>query len=145
MRRTLALVIVALALPGVALAAKPTTHTNHSKAAPKVMYILKGTLWSYTAASATAGGSVTIHVTHSNYHSRALIGQDLTFALSAKTKLAVSSHSKVKLAKSLGTVKDGTRGIVKFKGALKISNTTLLAALAPKAMTAFEVIAQRHA
>jgi hypothetical protein len=109
------------------------------------MYILKGTLWSYTAATATAGGSVTIHVTHSNYHSRALVGQDLTFSLSAKTKLAVSSHSKVKLAKSLGTVKDGTRGIVKFKGALKISNTTLLAALAPKAMTAFEVIAQRHA
>jgi len=143
MKRTLAFVIVALTLPSVALAAKPATHTNQSKAAPKVMYVLKGTLWNYTAATATVSGSVTIHVTHSNYHGAALKGKDITFAVSANTKLAVLSHSKVKLAKSL-TVKDGTRGIVKFKDALKISNTTLLAALAPQQMTAFEVIAQRH-
>jgi hypothetical protein len=145
MRRMLAFVIVALALPSVALAAKPATHTNQSKAAPKVMYILKGTLWNYTAASTTASGSVTIHVTHSNYHARALVGQDLTFAVSAKTNLAVSSHSKTKLVNGLATVKNGTRGIVKFKNALKVSNTSLLAALAPMKMTAFEVIVQHRA
>ena len=40
--------ILALAIPTVALAAKPT---NHSKAAPKVTYILKGTLSDFAAAS----------------------------------------------------------------------------------------------
>jgi hypothetical protein len=144
MRRTLAFVIVALTLPSVALAAKPATHTNHSKAAPKVMYILKGTLSNYAAASTTTSGSVTIHVTHSNYHARALVGQDLTFAVAANTKLAVSSHSKTKLVNGLATVKNGTRGIVKFKSALKVSNTSLLTALAPMKMTAFEVIVQHH-
>jgi hypothetical protein len=145
MRRTLALVILALALPSVALAAKPATQTNQSKAAPKVMYILKGTLWNYTAASATVSGSVTIHVTHANYHAAALVGQDLTFAVSTKTKLGVASNGTIKPAGSLATVKNGTRGIVKFKGALKVSNTTLLAALAPSAMTAFQVIVQHRA
>ena len=142
MRRTLAFVIVALALPGVALAAKPATHTSRGKAAPKVMYVLKGTLWNYTAATATTSGTVTIHVTHSNYHGTALKGRDITFAVSAKTKLAVASTSTIKAAKGLTAVRNGMRGIVKFKGALKVSNTTLLAALAPKSMTAFEVIVQ---
>lgn len=144
MRRTLAFVIVALTLPGVALAAKPATHANHGKAAPKVMYILKGTLWNYSAASATVSGSVTIHVTHSNYHAKALVGQDLTFALSANTKLAVRSHGKTKLVNGLA-VKNGIRGIVKFKDVLKVSNSALLAALAPTSMTAFEVIVQHRA
>jgi hypothetical protein len=145
MRRTLALVILALALPSVALAAKPATHTSQSKAAPKVMYILKGTLSNYGAASTTVSGSVTIHVTHSNYHARALVGQDLTFAISTNTKVGVASNGTIKPASGLATVKSGTRGIVKFKGALKVSNSTLMAALAPNAMTALQVIVQHHA
>jgi hypothetical protein len=46
-RRTLALLILALAIPAVALATKPqnpSTPTSQSKAAPKVLYVLKGTL-----------------------------------------------------------------------------------------------------
>ena len=144
MRRTLAFVIVALTLPSVALAAKPATHTGQSKAAPKVMYILKGTLSNYAAASTTLSGSVTIHVTHSNYHARALVGQDLTFALSTNTKVGIASNGTIKPATNLTTIKTGARGVVKFKSALKVSNTTLLATLAPNAMTAFQVVVQGH-
>ncbi len=145
MRKTLAFVIVALTLPSVALAAKPPTQTNQSKAAPKVMYILKGTLSNYTAASTTVSGTVTIHVTHSNYHAAALVGKDLTFAVSAKTRLGIASHGTVKPVTGLTTIKTGARGIVKFKDALKVSNTNLLAALAPNAMTALQVIVQHRA
>jgi hypothetical protein len=78
-RRTLALLILVLAIPAVALAAKPqhpSTPTSQSKAAPKVLYVLKGTLWNYTAASSTAGGSITIHVTRTNHPARALNRMD---------------------------------------------------------------------
>jgi hypothetical protein len=66
-RKTLAIFVLALAIPGVALAAMPSKPSpSQSKAAPRVMYVLKGTLWNYTAASSTTTGSITIHVTHSN-------------------------------------------------------------------------------
>jgi hypothetical protein len=95
MRKTLALVLVALALPSIALAAKPTkAPTGHNgTAAGTVRYVLRGTLWSYTPASATADGSITIHVTGSNHHGALLRGMDLTFAVAAKTKFALSSKS----------------------------------------------------
>ena len=55
MKRVIVLLAVALAIPtGVAFAKKPVTHANRSHAAPKVMYVLKGTLSSYTAATSTA-------------------------------------------------------------------------------------------
>src|SRR6476646_2385474 len=129
LKRTLALVILALAIPTVALAAKPT---NHSKAAPKVTYILKGTLSDFAAASTTANGSVTIHVTHSNYHAKALVGQDLTFAVSMTTPTRLMG----------GTIINGARGIVKFRAPLKVSNTTLMTALtATTPMTSKQIIA----
>jgi hypothetical protein len=80
-------------------------------------------------------------VTQSNYHAKALVGQDLTFAVSTKTKVALSSQSKSTTGKGLAPANSSTRGIVKFRSALRVSNTNLLAALAPQSMTAFEVIA----
>ena len=132
-RKTLAIFIVALAIPAAAMAAKPShpSTPTQSKAAPNVMYVLKGTLWNYTAASSTANGAITIHVTHSNYHSRALVGQDITFAITAKTTTTLNNNT---------TISNGARGIVKFKAPLKVSNTTLLATLAPSQMTARAVI-----
>lgn len=132
LRKTLALVVVALAIPAVALAAKPATHTSQSKAAPKVMYVLKGTLWNYAAASSTAAGSVTINVTHSNYHGRALVNAQLTFSIASSTSTTLNN----------GTISNGARGIVKFRAPLKVSNTTLMATLAPSQMTAMQVIAR---
>jgi hypothetical protein len=130
-RKTLALFVLALAIPGAALAAKPTTHANQSQAAPKVMYILKGTLSNFTAATTSANGSITITVAHSNFHAHALVGQTLTFAVTTKTTTTLNNK---------GTIKDGAKGIVKFKAPLKVSNTSLLAMLAPNQMTARAVI-----
>jgi len=137
MRKTLALVLVALALPSIALAAKPTT--SHGNAGATVRYVLRGTLWSYTAASATADGSVTIHVTGSNHRGALLKGTYLTFAVTGKTKFALSSKSGIVPKRRLVSIKDGARGMVEFRGALKVSNTALMAALAPKNMTALAV------
>ena len=128
---TLALVVLALAIPtGVALAkGQPATP---GKSAPKVTYILKGTLSNFAAASTTANGSVTISVTHSNYHARALVGQQLTFAVSLKTPTTLMG----------GTILDGARGTVKFRAPLRVSNKTLMAALtASTPMTATQIIA----
>lgn len=128
---TLVLVVLALAIPtGVALAkGKPTAP---GKSAPKVTYILKGTLSSFAAASTTADGSVTINVTHSNFHARALVGQQLTFGVSLKTPTTLMG----------GTIINGAQGTVKFRAPLRVSNKTLMAALtATTPMTATQIIA----
>ncbi|HEV8178803.1 MAG TPA: hypothetical protein VGP54_00730 [Gaiellaceae bacterium] len=132
-RKTLALLILALAIPGAALAAKPSTHTSRSKAAPTVMYVLKGTLWNYTAASSTAAGSITIHVTHSNYHGRALRNTDVTFGVSADTATTLNGAT---------TISNGARGIVKFRALKNMTSSGLLTALSTTNMTAFQVIAR---
>jgi hypothetical protein len=139
-RKTLALIILALAIPGAALAAKPTkpshTSTSQSKAAPKVMYVLKGTLSNYTAASATATGSVSIHVTHSNYHGRLLRGQDLSFTIAANTTTTLNGNS---------TISNGAHGVVKFRALKNMTGTGLMAALtATTPMIAVQVIDQAH-
>jgi len=128
---TLVLVVLALAIPtGVALAKGPSP--TPGKSAPKVTYILKGTLSNFAAASTTADGSVTINVTHSNFHARALVGQQLTFAVSLKTPTTLMG----------GTIINGARGIVKFRAPLRVSNTTLMTALtATTPMTATQIIA----
>jgi len=129
---TLVLVVLALAIPtGVALAKGPSP--TPGKSAPKVTYILKGTLSNFGAASTTANGSVTINVTHSNFHARALVGQQLTFAVSLKTPTTLMG----------GTIINGARGIVKFRAPLRESNTTLTASLtATTPMTATQIIAR---
>jgi hypothetical protein len=132
LKRTLVVVILALAIPTVALAAKPQASTSKGKAAPKVTYILKGTFSNFAAASSTANGSVTINVTHSNYHARALVGQQLVFAVSLKTPTRLMG----------GTIINGARGTVKFRAPLRVSNANLMAALtATTPMTATQIIA----
>jgi len=133
LRKTLALAVLGLAIPTVALAAKPTTHTSQSKAAPKVMYILKGTLSNYTAASSTTTGSITIDVKHSNYHARALVGQQFTFAVSTNTTTTLNGAA---------TISNGARGLVKFREFKQMTSGGLQAALAPSSMTAFQIIAR---
>ena len=135
-RKTLALIVLALAIPSAALAAKPQHPTKGSKAAPKVTYVLKGTLSNYMAASATTSGSITIDVTHSNYHGRLLKGMSLTFATSAKTATTLNGNS---------TIANGAKGIVKFRSLKNMSNGALSAALTSSTpMTATHVIDQAH-
>ena len=132
-RRTVALIVLALAIPSAAMAAKPQHPTKGSKAAPKVTYVLKGTLSNYMAATATTAGSITIDVTHSNYHGRMLKGMNLTFATSGKTATTLNG----------GTVSNGARGIVKFREFKHTTNGALMAALtATTPMTASQIIAR---
>ena|ERR1700751_3880923 len=136
MKRLIVFAAVALAIPtSVALAKPPATHTNHSHAAPKVMYVLKGTLSSYTAPTTTADGSITITATHSNFHGRLLKGVPITFAVSSSTKITNQN------GKTQTTVADGTKGTVKFKAPLHVSATAgPLATVLPTMATAFHVI-----
>jgi hypothetical protein len=119
---------VALAIPGAAFAAR-----TQSTAATKVTYVLKGTLFAYTAASSTADGSITIHVSSANYHSRLLTGKDLTLAISAKTTVTLNGNS---------TIGDGSRGVVKFRAPRKMTSAALMTALRPDHMNARQVIDQ---
>jgi hypothetical protein len=126
MRKALAILVLALAIPGAALAA-----STSSKTARKVMYVLKGTLSDYTAASNAANGSITIHVSEANYHGRLLRGKDLTFAISAKTITTLNGNA---------TISNGAHGVVKFRALRRMTNAALLVALRPDHMRAYQVI-----
>ena len=95
MKKLLPFVIVALVIPSVALAkGKPPTagtHTNHGKA--RVMYVLKGMVYAYTAYDSTTStpGSITIDVNHSNRHGKMLVGQTVTLSTGAKTTLLLKN------------------------------------------------------
>jgi hypothetical protein len=111
-KRVLPFVIVALLIPGVALA-KPNpdkgTHSNHGKA--KVQYILKGQLSAYSAfdSSTSTNGSITITVMHANRHGRVLKGLSLTF------DGMVTSSTKVVLGDGVTVITDNDLGIVKVR------------------------------
>lgn len=129
------------ALPSAAFASKPV-HTDHhpqrnapptgietkpSHRVPIVMYVLRGTLTAYTAATQTADGSVTITVKGSNFEPKILKGMSLTFTTSTTTKIVTHKGSTI-------TALD--RGIVKLRTIKKADATTL------EATTAFQVIDQ---
>jgi hypothetical protein len=116
MKKAIVLVLAALALPGVALAAKPA---SPGKSAPKVQYVLRGSLSAYTPYNSVGPvmGSITIMIKSSNYHAKALKGQSLTFVVDAKTKVNVK------------TIKDGDKGIVKIRALKRIPAANLAATL----------------
>ena len=131
MKKLLALIVLALAVPSLALAAKPPAPGSSGKGTPKVLYILKGTLTAYTAASGTTGGTVSIKVGSSNIGKATLKGQTLTFTVSP-------SATKV-----TGTVTVDHKGIVKVKAAKKVTAANLLATLSPtEPLVAAQVIDQ---
>jgi hypothetical protein len=127
MKKVLILVIAALALPSIALAGKPA---NPGKSAPKVLYILKGSLSAYTAYNSVGpvNGTITIKVSSANYHGKLLKGQTLTFVVDAKTKV------------NRAAIKDGDKGIVKIRAAKRIAAADLAATL--QAAPAKQVIDQ---
>jgi hypothetical protein len=101
----IALVAAALLVPTVALAkGKPSDPGSQGKSAPKVMYVLRGTLTAFTPANGTTNGLVTINVTGANHHGASLKGKSLTFAVSAASKI-------------VGTWTANDKGIVKLRGA----------------------------
>ena len=121
MRKLILTAATALLVPGLALAAgKPgnpgKSQTAGANAAPKVMYVLKGTLDAYQAANGTTDGSVTITVKSSNYHARALKNQQVQIPVSAATKV-------------VGTFTMNDNGVVKVRAPKNTTAAALLAAL----------------
>ncbi len=119
------------ALPVGALAAQPshpttpastnasttaTTTNSASTKPPTVLWVLRGTLSKYTAASGSTDGSVSITVGSSNFASKTLKGSTLTFAVSSKTKVVLHDGK---------AIADGDRGIVQVR-AQKGSDATAL-------------------
>lgn len=132
MRRLAAVSLLALALPAVALATKPPTPGHQGKAAPQVLYILKGTLTAYTAANGASNGSVSLLVKSANRHGTALNGQTLTFPVTPTTKIVTGNGTAVTVSH---------KGLIQIRGPKKIPSTTNLAT-ALQALTARQVIDQ---
>jgi hypothetical protein len=132
MKKAIVLLVVALAIPtSVAFAkASPT----RGKSNPRVMYVLKGALSSYQAATTTADGSISITVNHSNYHGRLLKGQTLTFSTTAQTRVTMVNGAT--------TISDGAKGVLKFKAPLarKASDATALATTLTTTAKALHII-----
>lgn len=138
MKKAIVLLAVALAIPtSVALAKSPGTQ---GKSAPKVMYILKGKLSGYIAASGTADGQISITVSHSNYHARALVTnppQTLTFLVAPSTRVTMVNGAT--------QITDGARGVLKFRAPLRVAKGTDLATALPTLAKALHIIDQaRH-
>jgi hypothetical protein len=88
MKRLIIFLVAALTVPtSVAIAKGPPASPGRS--APNVTYVLKGTLSAFTPYDSTTStdGKITIHVVHSNYHGRMLRNSDLTFPVTAKTRI----------------------------------------------------------
>jgi hypothetical protein len=126
MKKLLPFAIAALMIPGAALAKGPNPqagrHGNHGKA--RVMYVLKGLIYAYSAYDSTTStpGSITIDVKHSNRHGKLLVGQTITITLDANSKLMLANG-----VTSVAASQPGDRGMVKiraprlaFKGATAV-------------------------
>jgi hypothetical protein len=125
MKKLLPFVIAALMIPSVALAkGKPPTagtHTNHGKA--RVMYVLKGMVYAYTAFDSTTStpGSITIDVSHSNRHGKLLVGQTITLSTGAQTTLLLKNG-----VTSVAASQPGDVGTVKIRASrLAFKSATL--------------------
>ena len=107
MKRMIIFLVAALALPTSVAFAKPSHPAKGGKSAPKVQYILKGTLSAYTAydSATSTDGTITIDVKHSNRHAHALKNQSVTFTLTAKSKVTFRHGST--LATDTATAKGG--------------------------------------
>jgi len=92
MRNVLIVLALALALPALALAAPPS---QPGKSAPKVQYVLKGTLTSFTASTGGLDGSITFTVTQANRHRAALKDQSLTLLVKPTTMVVLDTDGEL--------------------------------------------------
>ncbi len=137
MRKLIVISALALLVPSLALAGgnpgKGKSNDPHGKAAPKVMYVLRGTLTAYTAASEQTNGTVSILVKSANHHGASLKNQILTFAVTPATKVVHTS-----------TWANTDTGMVKVRGPKRLAPTDTLSTVL-QALPAFQVIDQHHA
>ena len=115
MKKVLPFALAALMIPGVAFAKGPNpkagAHPSHGKA--RVMYVLKGMIYAYTAYDSTTStpGSISIDVNHSNRHGKLLVGQTITISLGANTKINLENG-----VSSIAASQPGDLGMVKVRG-----------------------------
>jgi hypothetical protein len=99
MRKLLALVAaLALAVPAIALVAKPAQpgqSVQPGKSAPKVQYVMKGTLTSFTASAGGADGSIAFTVTKSNHQRAGLKDKALTLLVKPSTKVVFDTDGQL--------------------------------------------------
>lgn len=135
MKKAIVVLAVALALPTSVAFAKSPHAGAKGKSNPMVMYVLKGMLTSYTPATAGTDGSITIDVSHSNFHS-SLKGQTMTFATTMNTRITFPNGAT--------TLTAPAKGVLKFKAPLhRKGDTTLVTTLTTNAK-ALHVIDQAH-
>ena len=126
MKKAMIFLVAVVALPTSVAFAKPSHPAKGGKSNPMVMYVLKGTLTAYTAATSSSDGSITIDVKHSNYHGRALRGQPLTFPTTLKTRITFPNGAT--------TLTTPAKGVLKFKAPLhRKGDTTLITTLTTNA------------
>lgn len=138
MKKIIVFLVAAVALPTSVAFAKPSHPAKGGKSAPKVMYVLKGSLSAYTAATDSSTGSITVLVKHSNYHAKALVGSSMTFTLTSQTRV---TNGK---GKAVTQIADNTNGVVKLKAPLRMAKGTDLAAALPTMASVKHVIAHHH-
>jgi hypothetical protein len=99
MRTVLIVFSLALAVPALALAAQPSppgkSQDTHGKSAPKVMYVLKGTVTAFTASTGGADGSLALTVAKANRHKAALKDQSLSLVVKAATKVVFDADGQL--------------------------------------------------
>jgi hypothetical protein len=143
-RRLVAGMALALAVPGLALAAKPPSpghgpHSpgnakdGHGKSVPQVMYVLKGTLSNYTPAGATTG-TITITISHANRNAKTLVNARSPLSVT----ILVSWDTRVVMHGNATTIADGDSGLVK----VRLPKNTLAVDLTRALMTLPTVAAQ---
>jgi len=109
-------IVLSLALPATALAAKAETVAPFA-----VQFVLRGRITSYTAATISGPGSVSIKVRSSNYERALLKGTTLTFSTDMKTKVVLHDGKPIMT---------GDKGVVKVRAQKTSSMTTLELAVA---------------
>jgi hypothetical protein len=125
MKKIIVLLVAAVALPTSVAFAKPSHPAKGGKSNPMVMYVLKGMLTSYTPAAADQDGSITIVVSHSNFHS-SLKGQTMTFDTTMKTRITFPNGAT--------TLTTPAKGVLKFKAPLhRKGDSTLVTTLTANA------------
>jgi hypothetical protein len=103
------------------------TGVTHPAKPPTVMFVLRGTLRNYTAATSTTSGSISITVHSSNFEKKSLKTMTLTFSTNSNTTVVLHTDK---------AIANGDRGIVKVR-APKNSSATVL-----QTKTAFQIIGQ---
>jgi hypothetical protein len=134
MKKAIVFLAVALALPTSAAFAKSSHQATHGKSNPMVMYVVKGTLTSFTAATAGQDGSITIDVNHSNFHS----------SLKGPMSFGTTMNTRITFPNGATTLTTPAKGVLKFKAPLHRKGDLTLAATLTSGAKALHIIDQSH-